>query len=111
MAKDRRAMANPFAGIAKEETTTVETDQVQPKEVSISSPQPKARTVTARPEAREFVGFRLSPALLERARAVAWTKRLTLTAYVEASIEAAVVSSEREHGGPFPPVPRRRRAV
>ena len=109
MAKDRRAMANPFAGIAKEETTGVGADQVQPQEPAVTTTPPRARAVVARPDAREFVGFRLSPALLERARAVAWTQRLTLTAYVEAAIEAAVVSAERAHGGPFPSVPRRRR--
>ena len=111
MAKDRRAMANPFAGIAKEETTTGTAGQAQPEEPTTSPAPLKTRTVIARPEAREFVGFRLSPAVLERARAAAWTQRLTLTAYVEAAIEAAVMSAERAHGGPFPPVPRRHRAV
>ena len=111
MAKDRRAMANPFAGIAREETPAIGADQAQPQEPPAAPPQPKAYTAIARSEAREFVGFRLSPAVLERARAAAWTQRLTLTAYVEAAIEAAVISAEREHGGPFPPVPRRRRVI
>lgn len=111
MAKDRRAMANPFAGIAKEETPTPAVDQRPQPEASPSTPSLGPSSSNHRPEVREFVGFRLSPALLERARAVAWTQRLTLTAYVEAAIEAAVVEAEREHGGPFPSVPRRRRVV
>ena len=111
MAKDRRAMANPFAGIAKEETPIPAADQLPPQEAPPSTLTSRQSSSNHRTDVREFVGFRLSPALLERARAAAWTQRLTLTAYVEAAIEAAVVVAEREHGGPFPPVPRRRRAV
>ena len=100
MAKDRRAMVNPFAGIKND----------APAEIA---PEAVAATPATRRsvDAREFVGFRLAPALLERARGAAWTQRLTLTAYVEAAIESAVAVAEREHGGPFPMVPRRRRVV
>lgn len=109
MAKDRRAMVNPFAGI-KKEAPTEEAPKTSGRQSStaVAPVAEKARRVS---EAREFVGFRLSPALVERARAAAWTQRLTLTAYVEAAIESAVVAAERENGGPFPPVPRRSRAV
>ena len=106
MAKDRRAMVNPFAGI-KKEAPTEETPTVSGRK----SAAPVAEKSHRAAAAREFVGFRLSPALVERARAAAWTQRLTLTAYVEAAIESAVVAAERANGGPFPPVPRRSRAV
>ena len=109
MAKDRRAMANPFAGIKKEE---VPAPREEAERGPVAAPQLVRKETAARStEQREFVGFRLHPALLERARAVAWTHRLTLTAYVEEAIEKAVASAERENGGPFPPVPRRRRSV
>ena len=110
MAKDRRAMVNPFAGI-KKEAPTEEAPKTSGRQSSTATVAPVAEKARRVSEAREFVGFRLSPALVERARAAAWTQRLTLTAYVEAAIESAVVAAERENGGPFPPVPRRSRAV
>lgn len=110
MVKDRRAMVNPFAGI-KKEAPTEEVPNASGRQSSTSTVPPAIEKTHRVAEAREFVGFRLSPALVERARAAAWTQRLTLTAYVEAAIESAVAAAERENGGPFPPVPRRSRTV
>lgn len=119
MAKDRRAMVNPFAGIKKdapseaapvtvaEPVAATATPEVET--VPESAPTSRRAKGEARIPAREFVGFRLTPSLLDRARAVAWTQRLSLTAYVEAALEAAVRSAEHENGGPFPVVSRRLR--
>jgi hypothetical protein len=119
MAKDRRAMVNPFAGIKNDApsealpvtaaepvaATAVSEAETGPERAHVSR---KAKVETRIP-AREFVGFRLTPSLLDRARAVAWTQRLSLTAYVEAALEAAVRGAEHENGGPFPVVSRRLR--
>lgn len=119
MAKDRRAMVNPFAGIttkapAPAEAPTAEAQAVEVAERSSppTAPQPEPRERVQRAvDAREYLGFRLPTSLADRARAAAWTQRQSLTAYVEAALEAAVTAAEHQNGGPFPPVARRARGA
>jgi hypothetical protein len=107
VSKHRRAMANPFAGIATAEPSPA-TEPTTPIPTAGIAAVPGP--VIASPEAREFVGFRLPSGLLDRARAVAWTHRLTVTALVEDALTKAVQAAEQAHGGPLPPVMRRRRS-
>ena len=109
-------MANPFAGITTAArapaapVVDVPAVAVEPPRAPPAVPPQEPREPVYHATAmREYLGFRLSTALADRARAVAWTQRQSLTAYVVAAIEAAVTAAERANGGPFPPVTRRSR--